>query len=369
MKVLVTGSDGFIAKNLLVRLREIDDIEIVCFNRNNNLSDLEYLIEDIDFIFHLAGINRPENPGEFYSGNVLLTKTLTDVVLDKNCRAPIIFSSSTQVSNNNEYGQSKKKAELNLSRLNDGKKIQVGIFQLPNVFGKWSRPNYNSVVSTFCHNIVNDLPIHIHDPEKILRLVYVDDIVEKFVQILVGKENLEKFGSIEPVYEISLQKLAELLKKFKKGRSNLIIEKVGKGLTRALYSTYLSYLPKEQFSYGLKNHEDQRGTFVEMLKTIDSGQISFFTAYPGITRGNHYHHSKAEKFLVIKGQASFQFRNVMNGDRHEIKTSGNIPEIVETVPGWTHNITNIGDEELVVMLWANEIFDSENPDTFFSEVF
>ena len=241
------------------------------------------------------------------------------------------------------------------------------LFRLPNVFGKWSRPNYNSVVSTFCDNIVNNLPIQINDPSALLTLVYVDDVVGRFIQLMDGAySNLDAYGFevINPQYTISVGQLAQQLYAFKDSRSTLLTERVGTGLVRSLYSTYLSYLPSNLFSYAIPCHGDARGVFVEMLKTSDSGQFSYFTAHPGITRGGHYHHSKTEKFLVIKGNARFKFRNMDSLEEFEIVTSGEAPTVVETVPGWTHDITNIGGDEMMVMLWANELFDSSNPDTY-----
>ena len=238
------------------------------------------------------------------------------------------------------------------------------IYRLPNVFGKWCKPNYNSAVATFCNNIANGLPIQINDPTTQLKLVYVDDVIEAFVQALGHTAPGLQWGTVAPVYGIALGELAAQIEAFKRCRTSLVSERVGTGLVRALYATYVSYLPVESFAYAVPQHADARGVFVEMLKTPDAGQFSFFTAHPGITRGGHYHHSKSEKFLVIKGQARFKFRQMQTGQAHELLTSGDKPEIVETVPGWTHDITNIGTDEMIVMLWANEIFNRAKPDTF-----
>jgi UDP-2-acetamido-2,6-beta-L-arabino-hexul-4-ose reductase len=243
----------------------------------------------------------------------------------------------------------------------------VHVFRLPNVFGKWCRPHYNSAVATFCHNIARDLPIEVHNPQAPLSLVYIDDVVNRFVQIMDGAEPMigpDGFSSVQPQYTTSVGELAQLLRAFRTSRDTLLTERVGTGLVRALYATYVSYLPVEAFAYGLSSHVDRRGMFVEMLKTPDCGQFSFFTAHPGVTRGGHYHHSKTEKFLVIKGQALFRFRHMQTGQTHQIVTTGQEPQVVETVPGWTHDITNTGQDELVVMLWANEIFDRSRPDTY-----
>ena len=248
--------------------------------------------------------------------------------------------------------------------LNKANGNPVYIYRLPNVFGKWARPNYNSAVATFCHNIARDLPVQINDPDAMVNLVYVDDVIASFLRVLEGEAQSTPFVGVEPVYQITVGELASQLYRFKATRDNLITERVGSGLVRALYSTYVSYLPPESFTYTVPQHGDERGVFVEMLKTPDAGQFSFFTAHPGVTRGGHYHHSKTEKFLVIKGQACFRFRHMISGEFYELHTSGARPEIVETVPGWTHDITNIGEDELVCMLWANEIFDRDSPDTF-----
>jgi UDP-2-acetamido-2,6-beta-L-arabino-hexul-4-ose reductase len=239
----------------------------------------------------------------------------------------------------------------------------VYLYRLPNVFGKWSRPNYNSAVATFCHNIANDLPVQINDPASVINLVYIDDVIQNFLRLLQEQPAGVVWPEVSPAYKITVGELAEQIRVFKSGRESMVTEPVGVGFTRALYSTYLSFLRPEQFTYPLTAHADARGRFVEMLKTKDSGQFSFFTAHPGITRGGHYHHSKNEKFLVIQGKARFGFRHVVTGETYELFTEGEKPEVVETVPGWSHDITNIGDNEMIVMLWANEIFDRQHPDT------
>jgi UDP-2-acetamido-2,6-beta-L-arabino-hexul-4-ose reductase len=242
------------------------------------------------------------------------------------------------------------------------------IFRLPGVFGKWSRPDYNSVVATFCHNIARDLPIQIHDPATELRLVHIDDVVAAVIAALDQGHRGLVYREVEPQYTISLGELAAQICAFKACRTSLVLERVGVGFVRALYSTYVSFLPRQCLAYEIPQHKDERGAFVEMLKTPDAGQFSYFTARPGITRGGHYHHTKTEKFLVIRGRARFRFRHVLTDERFDLTTSGESPEIVETIPGWSHDITNIGDEEMVVMLWANEIFDRNRPDTIHSKV-
>jgi UDP-2-acetamido-2,6-beta-L-arabino-hexul-4-ose reductase len=318
----------------------------------------------VDFIFHLAGVNRPLHPEEFKAGNTDLTRLLSDAIVASGRQIPLLYTSSIQAALDNAYGSSKKNAEDVLLELSSKYGVAVHLFRLPNVFGKWARPNYNSAVSTFCHNIAHDLPVQINDPQSIITLVYIDDVIKHFVAVMDGQKAGTPFVTVEPQYSISVGDLSRHLHAFRESRKTMITEPVGTGLVRALYSTYLSYLPPENFTYEVPKYSDPRGVFVEMLKTRDSGQFSYFTAHPGVTRGGHYHHSKTEKFLVIKGDACFRFRHIVSGDFYELSTSGEKPEIVETVPGWTHDITNVGTEEMIVMLWANEIFDREQPDTF-----
>ena len=364
MKILVTGSNGFIAKNLIQFLSEESEIEVLKFNRDSSSEELEQSVLAADWIVHLAGVNRPLNEQEFVDGNVTLTQKIADILRQAEKQTPIILSSSIQADRDNAYGQSKLGGEQALVELQQQQGNQVYVCRLANVFGKWSRPNYNSAVATFCYNTANDLPIQIHDEKAVIRLVYVDDVVESFWHIIQGELQVEQLFSIEPEYQITVGELARTLQDFKKSRNTLITGPVGTGLTRALYSTYLSFLKPEQFDYSVPKYGDQRGVFVEMLKTPDAGQFSYFTAHPGITRGGHYHHTKTEKFLVIKGKALFKFQHVVTGEFYKLETCGSEPRIVETVPGWTHDITNIGDEEMFVMLWANEIFDREKPDTY-----
>lgn len=364
MNVLVTGSNGFIAKNLIQFLSEKSDINILTYNRNSEAKDLEQAVVAADWIVHLAGVNRPLDEQEFIEGNITLTQKITDILKQVNKSTPIILSSSIQADRDNAYGQSKLGGEEVLLELNQAQGNPVYICRLANVFGKWSRPNYNSAVATFCYNVANDLPIQINDPKAVIRLVYVDDVVDTFWRMLEGSFVATQQFVIEPEYQISVGDLADTLNEFKKSRDSLITAPVGTGLIRALYSTYLSFLQPAQFDYSVPKYGDERGVFVEMLKTPNAGQFSYFTAHPGITRGGHYHHSKTEKFLVIKGNALFKFKHIVTGEYYQLETCGDEPRIVETVPGWTHDITNTGDDEMVVMLWANEIFDREKPDTY-----
>ncbi len=367
MKVLITGSKGFIAKNLELFLKERSDIEIFTFCKENNFSELNNFVNKIDFIFHLAGVNRTENPEDFSNGNEKLTQELCDAVKKTNRKIPIIYTSSIQAELTNLYGISKYNTEKILFDFSENFNIPVYIFRLPNVFGKWCKPNYNSVVATFCHNIARNISIKVDDPKAILKLVYIDDVINEFIKTMdmLKKDILSKdYHSVNPVYQITVGELAEQINNFREMRHTNILERVGKGLVRALYSTYVSYLTETQFSYPIKSYNDQRGKFIEMLKTPDCGQFSCFTVLPNITRGNHYHHSKTEKFLVIKGHARFNFFNLNTSKVYEKIVNSDKPEIVESIPGWAHNITNIGSEEMTVMLWSNEIFDHSKPDTF-----
>ena len=342
-----------------------------CFTRANTVAELPALLDGVDFVIHLAGVNRPQDPAEFATGNTDLTQALAtavaDVALRTGKKVPVVYTSSTQAERDNPYGQSKRAAEDALFTLQRAHGVPVHVFRLPNVFGKWCKPNYNSAVATFCHHIARDLPITVNDPAAPVTLVYVDDVIARFVQIMDGADpalDAQGFATVAPQYTTTVGELAHTIQSFKDSRQTLMTERVGTGFLRALYATYVSYLPVEAFTYTVPMYGDPRGVFAEMLKTPDCGQFSYFTAHPGITRGGHYHHTKTEKFLVIKGEARFKFRHMQTGQTHELVTRGDKAEIVETVPGWTHDITNIGQDEMVVMLWANEVFDRQRPDTF-----
>lgn len=367
MAVLVTGSDGFIGKNLLVRLKE-NSIDYVCFNRSQSINELPVLLGEINFVFHLAGVNRPEDLTEYSKQNHGLTLALCEAIQKTGREIPVVFTSSIQAKSDNAYGVSKKSAEDALIELNAATQSPVYLYRLPNVFGKWARPDYNSVVATFCHNIAQDLPIRIDDPNRVVSLLYIDDLLEHFMRVLAGPQTGVLRPIVKPEYSIAVGDLASQIKAFQNSRNLITTEEVGSGLVRSLYATYLSYLRPAQFAYKVASYEDARGRFVEMLKTKDSGQFSFFTAHPGITRGGHYHHTKSEKFLVIQGVARFRFRNIVNNETYELIVDGLSPTIVETIPGWTHAITNIGGNELIVMLWASEAFDRVKPDTIANKV-
>ena len=368
MKVLVTGANGFIGKNLVLRLRERSDTEVLTLVRGDGDSAWQAALAQADAVVHLAGENRPNDPAAFDAVNTGLTERLCAGLRTLGKTIPVLMASSAQAELDNPYGRSKLAAEQALQTLASEHKNPVAIYRLPGVFGKWCRPNYNSVVATFCHNKAHDLPVQINDAQARVRLVYVDDVMNAFLQALQESMTGLSHPAVAPEYTITLGELSDQIDAFKNCRSTLVSERVGTGLTRALYATYVSYLPLEKFAYGVPAHGDARGVFVEMLKTPDAGQFSFFTAHPGITRGGHYHHTKTEKFLVIKGHARFGFRHMLTNEVHHLETHGDQPRIVETVPGWTHDITNIGTDEMVVMLWANEIFDRANPDTIASQV-
>ena len=362
MNVLVTGSNGFIGKNLIIHLNELN-INVLTYTRENSIQDLSDLIKKSNFIIHLAGENRPKDEKDFNTVNAQLTKLICESIRSTGKHIPIIIASSTQAAFDNAYGKSKLDAELILKKLESDTGNPIHIYRLPGVFGKWCKPDYNSVVATFCHNISNNLSIQVNDSSFELSLVYIDDVVEEFINIIQEKQDSKKERSIQPEYKIKLGDLAAQIELFKETRKSLISERVGVGFVRKLYSTYVSYLPPEQFSYSIPSYGDDRGMFAEILKTKDSGQFSFFIAKPGVTRGGHYHHTKTEKFLIVQGEAKFNFRHIISNKTYEINASGNKLKIIQTVPGWSHDITNIGTEDVIVMLWANEILDRDNIDT------
>jgi UDP-2-acetamido-2,6-beta-L-arabino-hexul-4-ose reductase len=368
MRILVTGANGFIGKNLMLRLHEQGYTEVLCFVRGDSDTKLHAALMIADAVIHLAGENRPASLDAFEQVNAGLTRRICDGLNTLGRSIPLLLASSAQADLGNPYGRSKLAAEQAVEQLSNVNGNPVAIFRLPGVFGKWCKPNYNSVVATFCHSKAHDQPVQVNDANARIQLVYVDDVADAFLSLLVSPWTGIARAVVQPEYSITLGDLSAQIDAFKNSRSTLLSERVGAGLTRALYATYVSYLPIDKFSYELPSYGDERGVFVEILKTPDSGQFSFFTAHPGITRGGHYHHTKTEKFLVIKGKARFGFRNILTNEVYHIETEGEKPRVVETVPGWTHDITNIGGEEMVVMLWANEIFDRTMPDTITSKV-
>lgn len=366
MRIAVTGANGFLGRNLCLRLSELGHGDIVRITRETPEAGLGALLADVDFVFHLAGVNRPRDPLDFASGNRGFTESLCAALGGR--PVPVAFASSTQAALDNPYGASKRAAEDALFAHGERTGAPIHVYRLTNIFGKWSRPDYNSAVATFCHNIARGRPITINDPAAPLRLVYVDDVVAAFAALLDAPAAKGGFAEVEPVYETTVGAVAEAIRSFPESRTTLVTPPVGAGLMRALHATYLSFVPADGFAYDVPVHGDPRGVFVEMLKTADSGQFSYFTAHPGITRGEHYHHTKTEKFLVIRGTASFGFRNVDTGETAEIVVTGGQGRIVETAPGWAHNVTNVGTDELICMLWANEIFDRDRPDTIAAKV-
>jgi len=368
MKVLVTGSNGFIAKNLIVTLMKMPHIDILKYSKKNSLDELDEFIQESDFVFHLAGVNRPKNNDEFYEGNSNLTKTIVDMIQKHNKAIPILFSSSAQVGNDSDYSKSKEMAENIIQDYSKKNHVSCFIYRLPNVFGKWSKPNYNSVISTWCYNITRNIDIQVNNRDTRLKLVYIGDVIHAFIDHLYVNNNTEIFYDVKNIYKKTLGEIEELLYRFRDSRENLLIPNIAKGFERVLYATYLSYLPKDKFSYKLSGHKDARGTFYEILKTMDSGQLGISTTKPGITRGNHYHNTKNEKFLVIKGKALIELRDVFSDEVIQYNVNGNELEIVEMIPGYTHNITNTADEEMVLLIWANENYNPDKPDTNFLEV-
>lgn len=363
MRIAITGARGFVARNLIVRLREAGHTDIIKISHDIDAIGMETALTGVELVFHLSGVNRPQKAEEFKTGNAGFTAQLCAALANVAPQAAIAFSSSTHATLDNDYGRSKREAEEILLKHSAATGAKVTIFRLTNIFGKWSRPNYNSAVATFCHNVARGLPIRIDNPQAPLKLIYIDDLVDCFLSLLDPSKRITGFASAGPEYKTTVGEVSDIIKNFRASRDTLTTLPVGAGLLRALYSTYVASLEPASFVYDLPMYIDPRGTFAEMLKTPDCGQFSYFTAHPGVTRGEHYHHSKTEKFLVIKGNALFGFRHIETGETYEIVTSGNKAQVVETVPGWTHNITNIGEDEMIVMLWANEVFDRGRPDT------
>ncbi|AIQ25706.1 capsular polysaccharide biosynthesis protein CapF [Paenibacillus sp. FSL H7-0737] len=369
MNILVTGAKGFIGKNLIAELKNQSYNDIFEFDSDGESSLLEKYCQKADFVFHLAGVNRPKEQSEFMEGNFELTSVLLKALSVHHNTCPIMFASSIQADLDNPYGQSKKAGENLIFGYAEETGNKVLVYRFPNVFGKWSRPNYNSVVATFCHNISNDLPITVNDRYSVMNLVYIDDVVKELIQALKGKENRSgKFCEVPVAHISSLGEIVDLIYSFKNSREERSIPNMSDEFTKKLYSTYLSYLPRNQFSYPLKMNVDDRGSFSEFLKTPDRGQVSVNISRPGITKGNHWHHTKNEKFLVVSGTGVIRFRNVGSSKVIEYHVSGDHLEVIDIPTGYTHNIENLGASDMVTIMWANESFDPENPDTYYLEV-
>ena len=369
MKVLVTGYKGFVGKNFVCAL-ENNGIEVLGYDIDTSIELLGKYAECCDYVFHFAGVNRPKEQDEFVKGNTDFTKTLIDALKKHKNNAPLIMTSSIQASLDNPYGISKKAAEDVVFEYGEETGIKTCVYRLPNVFGKWCRPNYNSVVATFCNNIANGLPININDETTELNLVYIDDVVQELMRVFDGRETRgERFCFVPLSHKIKLGELAQLIYSFKEGRGKLNVADMSDQLTKKLYSTYLSYLPENGFSYPLKMNVDARGSFTEIIKTSDRGQFSVNIIKPGIVKGNHWHNTKNEKFLVVKGKGVIRFRNVFSENIITYEVNDGKYEVVDIPVGYTHNIENLSkNEDMVVFMWCNEMYDKDNPDTYFLEV-
>ena len=383
MKILVTGSKGFVGKNLVETLKTIRDgkcniydmdknIIIYEYDVDNSVDDLKEYTKDCDFVIHLAGVNRPDKVEKFYAGNKRAVELLCECLETNNNTCPVLVSSSIQANRDNDYGKSKKMGEDYLLDFSDKHGNKVYIYRFVNLFGKWCRPNYNSVVATWCYNIAHDLDIQINDPDAVIPLCYIDDVVDEIINAIIGKSSkmVGSYYSIKPVYEVSLDRLSKLICSFKEQTKTLIMPEIpDNSLEKKLYSTYLSYLPKEKVSFPLKMNVDERGSFTELLKTEKCGQFSVNISKPGITKGQHWHHSKWEFFIVVSGHGLIQERKIGSDEVIEFEVSGDKIEAVHMLPGYTHNIINLSDsEDLVTLMWANEQFDPNHPDTYYEEV-
>lgn len=372
MNILITGAKGFVGKNLIAELKNQGYQNIFTFDQDTPKHLLEEFTTQCDFVFHLAGVNRPEHQEDFMKGNFGFTSELLDLLATKKNKAPIVITSSIQATLENPYGKSKKAGEDLLFEYGEKNNVAVYVYRLPNVFGKWSRPNYNSAVATFCYNIANDLPIQVNDPNVDMQLVYIDDVVNNFINLLKNADNqnfkAREYHDVLSVHQIKLGQIAEMIYSFKESRLNLQIPNLLDGFTKKLYSTYLSFLPENQFSYFLKMNEDHRGSFTEFIKTAERGQVSINISKPGIVKGQHWHHTKNEKFLVVSGKGVIRFRKIDEDKVIEYFVSSEKLEVIDIPVGYTHNIENLGEGEMVTVMWVNEIFDKNRPDTYFLEV-
>lgn len=369
MKILVTGAQGFIGKNLITELNNRGYKEVYKYDKDTDPSLLDEYCKQADFVYHLAGVNRPKEQSEFMEGNYGFTSELLNTLKKHNNTAPVMLSSSIQAELSNPYGESKKAGEDLLFSYGKETGSKILIYRFPNVFGKWCKPNYNSAVATFCHNIARNIPIQVNDPSVNMNLVYIDDVINELIAALNNNGNkVESFYEIPVSHTIPLGEIVGLLHSFKNSREDKTVPDMSDLFTKKLYSTYLSYLPEDKFSYELKMNEDNRGSFTEFIRTPDRGQVSINISKPGITKGNHWHHTKNEKFLVVSGNGVIRFRNIKSEEVIEYFVSGEKMEVVDIPVGYTHNIENMGDTEMVTVMWVNEPFDQERPDTYFLEV-
>lgn len=371
MKVLITGANGFIGKNLIAELRYHKNTELYEYDQDTPPKLLDQYCQDCDFVYNLAGINRPEHTEEFMAGNCGFVSRLLASLKACGNPCPVMLSSSVQAELPNPYGQSKRAGEEALKQYASETGAKVYIYRFPNLFGKWCRPDYNSVVATFCHNIARGLPINIHDPSAILDLVYIDDAVHSLIGLLSGKADWNKDGFCEVAehHHISVGELADLIASFQRSRKDRGVPDLSEGgLTKKLYSTYLSYLPPDGFSYPLKMNMDHKGSFTEIIRTEDRGQFSVNISRPGSEKGNHWHCTKNEKFVVVSGKALIQLRQVGSNEVISYRVSGQRLEVIDIPVGYTHNIINVGETDLVTFMWSNERFDPERPDTYYLQV-
>ncbi|MFA6808859.1 MAG: capsular polysaccharide biosynthesis protein CapF, partial [Eubacteriales bacterium] len=350
MKILVTGSKGFVGKNLIAELKNRGYTDIFEFDKDTDQSLLDQYTKECEFVFHLAGVNRPKDEKEFMKGNFGFTLELLNLLRKNSNKVPVLITSSIQAKLDNPYGKSKKAGENLLFDYSKEIGADVYVYRLANLFGKWSRPNYNTVVATFCHNIARDIDIQINNPDAELSLCYIDDVLEEFIKVLDGNPSKEDNYCIVPtVHHIKLGELAEMIKGFKESRKNISIANMNDKLTKKLYSTYLSFLPKNDFAYDLKMNVDHRGSFTEMIRTPERGQVSINVSKPGITKGNHWHHTKNEKFLVVNGEGLIRFRKIDEDEIIEYRVSGDKLQVVDIPTGYTHSIVNTGDTDMVTI--------------------
>lgn len=369
MKILLTGAAGFIGRNLRSALEAEGSHQMLLYEYNDNPSLLRAYASQCDFVFHLAGVNRPQDPADFMVGNRDLTQSLVAALEEAGNCVPVLLSSSIQAALDNPYGRSKRAGEDVIFDYGRRANVAVYVYRLPNVFGKWCRPNYNSAVATFCHNIAHGLPITVSDPATELRLAYIDDVTAAFTAALSERATRDGDFCVMPVeHRASLGEIVALLESYRDSRQLLALPDCADPFSKKLYATYLSYLPQDAFAYPLTSHRDARGAFTEVFRTPERGQISINVSRPGVTKGNHWHHTKNEKFLVVSGQGVIRFRQYGEEEIFAYLVSGDAPQVVDIPPGYTHNIENTGDSDMVTLMWANECFDPENPDTYPLEV-